>query len=127
MDLDHFKDINDKFGHATGDKLLCSVSERLSRRLREGDTVARMGGDEFLLLLPGVRLQQHARALGEKIMEIFQQPFSAAGRKLAITASAGLAVFPDDGADYEILIRKADQAMYGAKANGRNTFASCSG
>jgi diguanylate cyclase (GGDEF)-like protein/PAS domain S-box-containing protein len=122
MDLDKFKDINDRLGHDAGDQLLRSVSERLSSQMRDGDTVARFGGDEFLLLLPGMKQIEDLEPLGQKIQQAFQQPFAVSGQALSIGASIGIAVFPDDGSDRDALVQKADFAMYRAKAVGGNRW-----
>jgi diguanylate cyclase (GGDEF)-like protein/PAS domain S-box-containing protein len=122
MDLDKFKEINDRLGHDTGDQLLRSVSERLSSQMRDGDTVARFGGDEFLLLLPGMKQIEDMDPLGQKIFQAFQQPFEVSGQALSIRASIGIAVFPDDGSDRDALVQKADFAMYRAKAAGGNRW-----
>jgi diguanylate cyclase (GGDEF)-like protein/PAS domain S-box-containing protein len=120
LDLDKFKEINDRLGHDTGDQLLRSVSERLSSQMRDGDTVARFGGDEFLLLLPGMKQIEDMDPLGQKIFQAFQQPFAVSGQALSIRASIGIAVFPDDGSDRDTLVQKADFAMYRVKAAGGN-------
>jgi diguanylate cyclase (GGDEF)-like protein/PAS domain S-box-containing protein len=120
LDLDKFKEINDRLGHDTGDQLLRSVSERLSSQMRDGDTVARFGGDEFLLLLPGMKQIEDLDPLGQKVLQAFQQPFAVSGQALSIRASIGIAVFPDDGSDRDTLVQKADFAMYRVKAAGGN-------
>ncbi len=122
MDLDKFKDINDRLGHDAGDQLLRGVSERLSSQMRDGDTVARFGGDEFLLLLPGMKQIEDLDPLGQKVLQVFQQPFAVSGQALSIRASIGIAVFPDDGSDRDTLVQKADFAMYRAKAAGGNRW-----
>ena len=122
MDLDKFKDINDRLGHDVGDQLLRSVSERLSSQIRDGDTVARFGGDEFLLLLPGMKQIEDLDPLGQKVLQAFQQPFAVSGQALSIHASIGIAVFPDDGSDMDTLVQKADFAMYRAKSVGGNRW-----
>ncbi len=122
MDLDKFKEINDRLGHDVGDQLLRSVSERLSSQMRDGDTVARFGGDEFLLLLPGMKQIEDMDPLGQKVLQAFQQPFAVSGQALSIRASIGIAVFPDDGSDRDTLVQKADFAMYRAKSVGGNRW-----
>jgi diguanylate cyclase (GGDEF)-like protein/PAS domain S-box-containing protein len=122
MDLDKFKEINDRLGHDVGDQLLRSVSERLSSQMRDGDTVARFGGDEFLLLLPGMKQIEDLDPLGQKVLQAFQQPFAVSGQALSICASIGIAVFPDDGSDRDTLVQKADFAMYRAKSVGGNRW-----
>ena len=122
LDLDKFKEINDRLGHGAGDQLLRGVAERLSSQMRDGDTVARFGGDEFLLLLPGMKQIEDLEPLGQKVIQVFQQPFAVSGEALSVCASVGAAVFPDDGADRDALIQKADFAMYRAKAAGGNRW-----
>ncbi len=122
MDLDKFKEINDSLGHNAGDELLRGVAERLRSQMRDGDTVARFGGDEFLLLLPGMKHIEDLEPLGQKVIQVFQQPFAVSGEALSICASVGAAVFPDDGSDRDALIQKADFAMYRAKAVGGNRW-----
>ncbi len=117
IDLDRFKEVNDTLGHSSGDRLLQGVAERLSQALRPGELVARMGGDEFLLLLnlePNTTLDQAAT----RVRSVLEQPVSLAGRELFVHASLGLAVYPDDARDPEDLKRLADTAMYTAKRQG---------
>jgi diguanylate cyclase (GGDEF)-like protein/PAS domain S-box-containing protein len=125
VDLDRFKRINDTLGHALGDRLLQSVAERLTHSVREGDTVARVGGDEFSLVLPGVSRGEDAARLAQKILSAVSQPFLVAGHELFITASIGIALYPDDGETTDALLNSADTAMYRAKDLGRNGYQLC--
>ncbi len=122
MDLDRFKTINDTLGHFVGDQLLQGVASRLSGVIRGEDTVARMGGDEFLVLLPTVTQDEDAAKVAEKLLEVFAQPFHIQGHELFVTPSIGISVYPSDGEDSDTLIRHADTALYRAKEQGRNTF-----
>jgi diguanylate cyclase (GGDEF)-like protein/PAS domain S-box-containing protein len=122
LDLDEFKKVNDTWGHNIGDKLLRSVAHRLIHMFRKGDTIARLGGDEFVLLLPEIPQAEVAKNVAERVLFSFQKPFEFDGLKISITASIGIAVFPDDGEDADIIIRNADIAMYRAKDEGRNTY-----
>jgi diguanylate cyclase (GGDEF)-like protein/PAS domain S-box-containing protein len=120
LDLDHFKSINDTLGHAVGDQLLLEVAQRLSRSVRASDTVARMGGDEFVVLLMAIKDPDHAVIVAEKILDALQKPFNLDSRQLCVTASLGIAVYPDHGTQSQQLIREADHAMYRAKKCGGN-------
>ncbi len=122
LDLDEFKKVNDTFGHNTGDRLLQSVSNRLLQMFRKGDTMARLGGDEFILLLPEIPTIEVAKNVAERVILSFQKPFDVENRKIPITASIGIAVYPEDGNDADALVKNADIAMYRAKADGRNRF-----
>jgi diguanylate cyclase (GGDEF)-like protein len=122
LDLDRFKDINDSLGHSVGDLLLKSVGKRLKKTLRECDIVSRMGGDEFLLLLEKTARVQDASKIAKKILKVFKKPFSIDGRKLSITASIGIAIYPKDGKDIDTLMKNADIAMYHVKDTGRNNY-----
>jgi diguanylate cyclase (GGDEF)-like protein/PAS domain S-box-containing protein len=122
LDLDRFKDINDSLGHSVGDLLLKSVAKRLKKTLRENDTICRMGGDEFLLLFKKIVNVQDASKIAKKLLEVFQKTFRIDGRKLSITASIGIAIYPKDGKDIDTLMKNADIAMYHAKDTGRNNF-----
>jgi diguanylate cyclase (GGDEF)-like protein len=115
MDLDHFKEINDTLGHHHGDLLLQQVGPRLRSALREGDTVARMGGDEFAILLPSIPSIDDARNLGEKLLEALHEPFEVDGLTLEVSASIGVACYPEHGVDVEALLQRADVAMFLAK------------
>jgi diguanylate cyclase (GGDEF)-like protein/PAS domain S-box-containing protein len=122
LDLDEFKKVNDTHGHNMGDQLLKGVASRLLSMFRKGDTIARWGGDEFILLLPEIRQAEVAKNVAERILHSFKKPFEFDGQKISITASIGVAIFADDGADADTLIKNADIAMYHAKDSGRNCF-----
>jgi len=122
LDLDRFKDINDSLGHSTGDQLLKEVAERVRGCVREGDTVARMGGDEFTLLIPQIASIEDAAKIAQKIIETLKIPFYINERELFLTTSIGISIFPNDGTDPETLIRNADTAMYRAKDQGRDNY-----
>lgn len=125
MDLDSFKFVNDSWGHGTGDRLLQSLALRLKRRLRQFDTIARVAGDEFVILMPEVRDADDASGIAQKLLSIVRNPFQFDGRTVQITASVGIAMYPADGEDAETLLRNADAATHRAKAVGRNTFQLC--
>ncbi len=120
IDLDHFKQVNDTLGHGVGDRLLHEVARRIIGCVRESDTVGRMGGDEFIVLLGAIKLVQHAARVGEKIRAALQQPFVLDGHSPCITGSIGIAVHPEHGDEGQHLIREADHAMYVAKKQGGN-------
>lgn len=120
LDLDQFKDINDTLGHSVGDQLLQAVSNRLAKLLRKTDTIARMGGDEFLLLLPKIVQTHHTFMIAQKILEAIRKPFVLASHELKITTSIGIAIYPDDGEDIDTLMKNADIALYHAKGQGRD-------
>ena len=127
VDLDRFKHINDTQGHGTGDAVLREVAARLSRCLRSGegatDIVARLGGDEFGVLLTDCADAQHVGRVAERILNVMRKPFVLGGRENFISASVGIARYPDDGADVETLLCNADAAMYSVKGSGRNAIA----
>ncbi|HEY0846395.1 MAG TPA: diguanylate cyclase [Noviherbaspirillum sp.] len=118
VDLDKFKPVNDSYGHDTGDLLLKEVAARLQDCLRESDTVARVGGDEFIVLLPQIDAGQDGLLVAEKILAALSAPFHVAGHALDISASIGVAIYPEDGHDQEALLKSADTAMYRAKESG---------
>ncbi len=120
FDLDNFKEINDTAGHSIGDDVICTVAQRLSESVREGDVLCRFGGDEFLLLLPNADAAA-AEAMTRRLLERICQPVEIEGRALDVAASAGFSVFPDDAGDEENLVREADTALFRAKAEGGNT------
>jgi len=122
VDVDHFKHVNDSLGHQIGDQLLRSVSQRLCTGVRSSDTVSRLGGDEFVVVLTEMKHADNIGGIATKILAILAEPHSASGHELQVTASIGISVYPDDGADAEMLLRHADLAMYQAKENGRNSY-----
>ncbi|HWG84410.1 MAG TPA: EAL domain-containing protein [Deinococcales bacterium] len=122
LDLDRFKQVNDTLGHHAGDDLVRQVAVRLEKCLRRGDTIARRGGDEFLLVATRLREREQAVTIAQRLMRGLTSPFKLAGHELRVTASVGVSVFPDDGEDGETLQRHADVAMYRAKARGRDRF-----
>ena len=122
LDLDRFKDINDSLGHSVGDLLLQEVAERLKRFAREQDTVVRLGGDEFLIVLTAIKDVADAAVAGERLMDAMSAEFVVQGHSLSISCSLGISIFPEHGEDSETLIKHADAAMYCAKGNGRNNF-----
>ncbi|HID48346.1 MAG TPA: EAL domain-containing protein, partial [Chromatiales bacterium] len=121
VDLDHFKRVNDSFGHLVGDALLKQVATRLRKVLRGGDTVARLGGDEFLLILPEIDSVDAAEMVVSRVQRLFEQPFLIDPREIYSAVSIGIAMYPADGGDVEQLLRAADTALYRAKDSGRKT------
>ncbi len=121
LDLDHFKNINDSLGHGIGDELLIAVSRRMRQQVREQDTVSRMGGDEFVLVLPGTDADGAAH-LARKLIESIAEPLQVREHELMVTPSIGIAMFPEDGHDLDTLAQYADAAMYRAKLDGRNAY-----
>lgn len=122
LDLDDFKEINDTLGHDVGDLLLKAVSKRLKKEVREVDTVARMGGDEFTLILPELHGRKDAEQVAERIRGAIARPYSLGDRVLEVSASLGVSLYPLDGRDVRTLMKRADMAMYRAKNDGRNLW-----
>jgi diguanylate cyclase (GGDEF)-like protein len=122
LDLDKFKIVNDNLGHHIGDKLLQAAAKRLTNCVREDDFVCRLGGDEFVILFSNVTEVKGADKIASKIVEVFRQPFSIDGNELHLTASIGISRFPADGDDFEVVMKKADTAMYKAKRHGKNNY-----
>jgi diguanylate cyclase (GGDEF)-like protein/PAS domain S-box-containing protein len=122
LDLDRFKDINDSLGHSVGDLLLKELAERLKRWAREQDTVARLSGDEFVLMLTHVKDVPDVAVAAERLMDAITAEFVVQGHTLTVSCSVGISIFPEHGADAETLIKNADAAMYSAKDNGSNNF-----
>ena len=122
LDLDRFKMVNDTLGHAFGDKLLRDVADRVGTCLRDSDTLARLGGEEFIDILTGITGAQDAAKVANKILECLSRPMVIEGHEVFVTASIGISLFPNDGVDKNALITNADVAMYRAKEEGRNHF-----
>ena len=122
LDLDNFKDVNDTYGHAIGDKLLRHVSKILKKTLRKSETIARLGGDEFLILIPNIKKIKDIEIISNKILKALSKPWITGKIKLAVSASIGIAVYPDDIDEPEKLIHQADIAMYVAKEKGCNRY-----
>jgi diguanylate cyclase (GGDEF)-like protein len=122
VDLDRFKHINDTLGHGVGDEMIKICGARLTTLLRDTDVVARFGGDEFVLLLENLSGPNDAEVLAEKVLTCCAEPFVIEGRELHVSASVGVSIYPENGADAEALLKNADTAMYRAKERGRNTY-----
>ena len=122
IDLDHFKDVNDSWGHAAGDGLLVEAAQRIQACVRETDTVARLGGDEFVIILPEIANARPFERVAQNIVSVMRRPFYHGEQNTSVSASIGIAIYPKDATNPESLIRCADQAMYAAKEAGRNTY-----
>ena len=122
LDLDHFKNINDTLGHLVGDRLLKEIGLRLTGLLRQNDTISRLGGDEFIILLSEIVRMEDSVEVAEKILKAIQQPFICDSHQLITSTSIGIAIYPDDCQDMDSLMKNADMAMYSVKAHGRNSY-----
>ncbi|MCX6001613.1 MAG: diguanylate cyclase [Chloroflexi bacterium] len=122
LDLDNFKSINDTLGHDIGDQVLKAISKRFTGIIRASDTVARVGGDEFILVMLETKHMEDATAIAQKMLDSFKEPFSIHGHQLHLTTSIGIAVYPEDAEDLETLTKKSDAAMYYSKGHGGNQF-----
>jgi diguanylate cyclase (GGDEF)-like protein/PAS domain S-box-containing protein len=125
LDLDRFKDINDGLGHPSGDELLRQLALRLRGRLRDEDTLARVGGDEFVVLIEQLERPEHIASVAQSLLEVFGTPFVLGDREVYVTGSIGISLYPDDASDLTGIMRNADTALYQAKAQGRNTYRFC--
>lgn len=123
VDMDHFKEINDTFGHGAGDELLVEVARRMTAAVRETDTVTRYGGDEFLILAPQVESELHAKTMADRLLGHVRVPFTLQGTVVEPTFSIGIALYPVHGTDPESLIALSDRALYVAKRLGKNQYA----
>lgn len=122
LDLDGFKEINDRHGHAIGDALLQAVAERLTKALRRADTAARTGGDEFNIILSTIKNREAAGRVVLKFLKVIAAPYKVRGQEIRMTASVGVSIYPDDGSDGETLLSKADKALLSAKRHGKNSY-----
>jgi diguanylate cyclase (GGDEF)-like protein/PAS domain S-box-containing protein len=122
LDLDRFKAVNDAMGHSVGDQLLKAVGQRLSGIMRKSDTICRIGGDEFVLVLPQISQIDDVTKFAQRILVAFQEPFVFGSHRLQVTTSIGIAVYPEDGTNIEHLLKNADSAMYLAKEQGRGIY-----
>ena len=122
VDLDHFKWVNDTFGHDVGNLLLIEVAHRLKQCVRSSDVVARLSGDEFTLILPNLLRTAIIQVIAARVVNTLSRPFLLSGQRLTISASVGIAIYPQDGDDIQTLLKHADTAMYNAKGAGRNNY-----
>ncbi|MDZ4056245.1 MAG: GGDEF domain-containing protein, partial [Polynucleobacter sp.] len=122
LDLDGFKGVNDQMGHLSGDNLLIACAERMRKAIRDSDSVIRIGGDEFVLLLGGLKNKRELNVLIRRILDSLAMPFMIEGRRVTITASMGVVLYPMDNVTIEDLLSRADTAMYKAKEKGKNTW-----
>lgn len=123
VDLDKFKQINDTKGHLTGDKILKEAASRLSKPIRQSDTIARIGGDEFVIVLEGANNKKSISSIANKIIHALDEKFIVDDNEFNISCSIGIAIYPDNGTDAEAMLKAADNAMYKAKNKGRNCYA----
>ena len=122
FDLDHFKNINDSLGHSKGDLVLQEVARRLKKNTRDGDIIARFGGDEFAIILSGIKKKAHIDFIAKKILRSVEVPFLMDNKEFYLSASMGISVYPDNGDDIEMLLQAADSSMYKVKQSGRNSY-----
>lgn len=122
IDLDHFKEVNDTLGHAVGDDLLLQFTARVKDCLREDDTLARIGGDEFIVLLPEMERLSYVLAVADRLIEVNRQPYQINGNQISVSSSIGISLYPEDGTTVQELINGADIAMYRAKRDGKNCY-----
>lgn len=122
LDFDHFKSINDTYGHDIGDQFLQGLAQRLKTCVRHADTIARLGGDEFIVILTAIDSETQVKKVARRIVETLQQPWEIGPHRFQITVSIGISLFPDDGEGIDQLISFADKALYQAKAEGKNRY-----
>jgi diguanylate cyclase (GGDEF)-like protein/hemerythrin-like metal-binding protein/PAS domain S-box-containing protein len=122
LDLDGFKPVNDRFGHVAGDQLLCELAKRFKKIVRSNDTFARVGGDEFVIMLGEMKSPDDCKAILDRLLEDVKQPVHIGNNTVHVTASIGVAIFPDNGSDSETLLKLADQAMYVVKESGKSRY-----
>jgi diguanylate cyclase (GGDEF)-like protein len=120
VDIDHFKRVNDTYGHQVGDECLKITAERLRSRVRQVDTIARTGGEEFTIVIGGLKTREGAEKVCSELLKLFETPVTIPGQQIHLTVSIGVALYPDDGCEIEVLRRSSDQALYRAKRSGRN-------